>query len=346
MKFILVKFAIILLIISCKTTTTINVETKDNLLEKIDSIANSTNYNGVILLGSNSDILYNKAFGYSNLESKTILKTSDQFYIGSISKQITAALVLIEYEKGNIQLTDKISDFLPEINQAWANQVTIHHLLTHTHGIISIDEPLEFELGSQFHYSQIGYDLLSKIVEKVKGKTFEQISTALFLEKNLNNTFHPANRKYKNLVNGYEESEAGKLLIAEGNPVKYIAAGGFISNAEDLLKWNNLLYSGKIVKLSTLKLMETRYATRVHPIFDKIEYGYGLIFKNGDQEIQIGAFGYSPGFPSANYYYPQTNLHLIVLENIGANLADFKITFKTHTELMRLLKNESSKIKR
>ena len=144
------------------------------------------------------------------------------------------------------------------------------------------------------------------------------------------------------MVKGYEEDEAGKLLVAEGNPVEYIAAGGFISNATDLLKWNNLLYSGKLVKFSTLKLMETRYATRKHPIFDHIEYGYGLLFKDGEENIQIGAFGYVPGFPSANYYYPQTGLNLTVLGNIGANLDDFKMTFKTHTDLMDLVKNESA----
>jgi len=86
--------------------------------------------------------------------------------------------------------------------------------------------------------------------------------------------------------------------------------------------------------------MRTPYATRIHPIFDKIEYGYGLLFKEGEQSVQIGAFGYVPGFPTANYFYPQSGINLIILENIGVNLDDFKVTFKTHMDLMDLIKSE------
>lgn len=344
MKVIVLGFALLLLITSCKTSKKTDKQLTQSISTIIDSIAESTNFNGVILLAKDAVVQYEKPFGYSDLANKTKLNTTDQFYIGSISKQITAVLVLRAYEKGNLKLTDKIRNYLPEIKQAWADEVTIHHLLTHTHGITAIDEPLEFELGTQFHYSQIGYGLLSKILEKIKHESFEEIATNLFTAYKLTNTFHPDNKKYAHLVKGYEEDETGKLLVAEGNPVEYIAAGGFISNAIDLLKWNKLLYAGKLVKLSSLKIMETRYATRKHPIFDTIAYGYGLLFKDGAQNIQIGAFGYVPGFPSANYYYPQTGLHLIVLENIGANLNDFKMTFKTHTDLMDLIKSEGPKL--
>ena len=339
MKFNTLLFSIFLFTSSCKTDK-INNKQRAILSSTIDSIALSNNFNGVILVAKDYKIEYQKAFGYSDIDKKTKLKTSDLFVIGSISKQITAVLILREYEKGNLQLTDKINKYLPEINQPWTNQVTIHHLLTHTHGIVEIDQPLEFEVGTKFHYSQLGFGLLSQILEKIKHKSFEEISTNLFNECRLKNTFDPNTKNYKNLVKGYEEDKNGKLVHAEGNPVKYIAAGGFISNVEDILKWNKLLYSGKLVKPSTLDLMRTRYATRIHPIFDKIEYGYGLLFKDKQQNLEIGAFGYSPGFPSAEYYYPQTNMNLIVLENIAVHLDDFKQTFKVHTDLMELIKNK------
>ncbi|WP_193813341.1 serine hydrolase domain-containing protein [Kaistella flava (ex Peng et al. 2021)] len=337
MKYHALLFLLLLLASSCKTNK-INTKECSSLSSTIDSIALNNNFNGVILVAKDSTIQYKKAFGYSDLGNKTELKTSDLFFIGSISKQITAVLILREYEKGNLKLTDKINKYLP-INQPWADQVTIHHLLTHTHGIVEIDQPLEFGVGTKFHYSQIGFGLLSQILEKIYHKSFEEISTNLFNEYGLKNTFHPDNKNYKHLVKGYEENKNGKLIYAEGNPVKYIAAGGLISNVEDILKWNKLLYSGKLVKSTTLDLMRTRFATRVHPIFDEIEYGYGLLFKDKQQNIEIGAFGYSPGFPSAAYYYPQTNMNLIVLENIGVHLDDFKQTFKVHTDLMDLIKN-------
>lgn len=341
MKQIFFSLVILFLVISCSENTKKN----DNqvLISKIDSIINSNGFNGVVLVSQDSSIIYKKAFGYSKLEGKIPLKEDDQFYIGSISKQITAVLILKEYEKGNLNLSDTINKYLPKVTeQPWYNQVTIHHLLTHTHGIIALNEPLEFEVGKQFHYSQIGFGLLAQILEKVTGKTLEELSTELFAKHKLANTFHPDNRKYKNLVEGYEEDESGKLEYAVNNPVEYIAAGGFISNAEDLLKWNRLLHSFQLVNSGTLELMKTRYATRFHPIFDNLEYGYGLVFKNGEQDTQIGAFGYSPGYPTANYYYPESDMNLIVLENIALNLDDFKKTFKTHTALMDLIKNECS----
>ncbi|AZA98291.1 class A beta-lactamase-related serine hydrolase [Chryseobacterium joostei] len=339
MKLSVLGISLLLLTSSCTINNTNNSQSSSSL-STIDSIAINNHFNGVILVAKDSTIQYEKAFGYSDIDNKTKLKTKDQFYIGSISKQITAVLILREYEKGNLQLTDKLDKYFPEIKQPWAKQVTIHHLLTHTHGILEIDKPLEFEVGTQFHYSQIGFGLLGQILEKISHKSFEKIATELFTQYGLKNTFHPDNKKYNNLVKGYEEDENGKLIYATGNPVKYIAGGGFISNAEDVLKWYRLLYSGKLVKTTTLDMMKTRYATRNHPVFDKIEYGYGLLFLDGEQNTQIGAFGYAPGFPSAAYYYPKTHINLIVLENIGYNLDDFKKTFKTHTDLMKFIKKE------
>ena len=331
-----------ILVVSCQNTKTKENKEYSDLITKIDSISVNDDFNGVILVTKDTSIIYSKAFGYSDLENETPIKMESQFVIGSISKQITAVLVLREYEKGNLKLDDKISQYLPNIKQSWANEVTIHHLLIHTHGIVDLNKPLEFKLGSQFHYSQLGYELLALTLEKIIGKTFNELSTELFTDYDLKNTFHPDNNNYKNLVKGYVESENGKLEYCTNSLQNYVPAGTFISNAEDLNKWNELLYSGKLVNKKTLELMKARYATRLHPIFDKIEYGYGLLFKDGENNTEIGAFGYSPGFVSACYHYPQTKMNLIVLENTARKLDNFKETFRVHTELMDLMKKTNA----
>ncbi|TCO09391.1 CubicO group peptidase (beta-lactamase class C family) [Natronoflexus pectinivorans] len=332
---------VLIIFISCQNTKSKENNEYYDLITKIDSISVNNDFNGVILVTKNTTTIYSKAFGYSDLESKTPLNIENQFVIGSISKQITAVLVLREYEKGNLQLDDKIIQYLPNIKQPWSNEVTIHHLLVHTHGIVDLNKPLEFELGSQFHYSQLGFELLAQILDKVTGKTFNELSTELFTKYGMKNTYHPDNKNNKSLVKGYEESENGKLEYCLNSLYNYVPAGSFISNAEDLNKWNELLYSGKLVNEMTLALMETRYATRLHPIFDKIEYGYGLLFKDGENNSQIGAFGYAPGFVSACYHYTQTNMNLIVLENTARKLDNFKETFRVHTELMELIKKRT-----
>jgi len=134
----------------------------------------------VVLISQNDTIIYSKAKGYSDFENKTELEASDLFVIGSISKQITAVLVLKEMENGALKLDDPIQKFLPELKQSWAKEVTIHHLLTHTHGIIDINIPLAFQPGSTFQYSQLGYQLLANILEHTQKKSFKEISMEFF----------------------------------------------------------------------------------------------------------------------------------------------------------------------
>lgn len=311
----------------------------DTISLKIDSLLAKSIFNGVILITKGEQTLYAKAAGFSDLASKKMLTLEDQFVIGSISKQITAVLILKEIEKEKLKLTDKISAFIEVTNQSWAKKITVHHLLTHTHGISDLEKPLLFEEGTQFQYSQLGYELLAKILESINNKSFKAISTDFFAKHQLLNTFHPENKKYKKLVKGYVEAADKKMIYAENSLENYVPAGSFISTVTDLNHWNNLLYSGQLVSLASLKLMKTKYATRIHPIFEQIEYGYGLLFKEGEHDMEIGALGYSPGFVSACYYYPQSAINVIVLENTAKDLNNFKNTFKVHTEIMQLVKN-------
>jgi len=342
------KFSILILgiflIVSCQTHQQKDSDSYNDLKSEIDSIIINSSFNGVVLLTKDTARIYSNAVGYSDIENKIPIKLDDQFVIGSISKQITAVLILREYENGKIKLDDKIDQYLSDIDQTWVKEVTIHQLLTHTHGIVAINKPLEFKQGSRFHYSQLGYELLANILEKVTSKTFNELSTELFNKYGLTHTFHPDNKEFKNLVKGYRETENGKLKYCSNSLFNYVPAGSFISSVEDLNRWNQYLHSGKLVKKESLELMKTKFATRIHPIFGTVEYGYGLLFKDGEENIQIGALGYAPGFVSACYYYPQSKLNVSVLQNTATNLDDFKKTFKVHTELMELIKKQTPNI--
>ena len=85
--------------------------------------------------------------------------------------------------------------------------------------------------------------------------------------------------------------------------------------------------------------MKARFASRVHPIYGEIEYGYGVLFKKGQSEIENGALGYSPGFVSCCYYFPDSKCNLVVLENIAQGMPDFKKSFKTQIQLLELVKS-------
>lgn len=309
------------------------------LSENIAALLKKNKFNGAILITKENQSIYQKAIGLSDRSKKIPLKVNDQFFIGSISKQITAVLILKEVENGKISVNAKIGNYLKHINQPWAEEITIHHLLTHTHGIVDLNAPLAFEPGTKFQYSQLGYGLLADVLEEVKKASFERIATDFFAKNELKNTFHPANKNYKNLVKGYIEGQDGSLKFAKNSLVEYIPAGGFISNVRDLNRWNQLLYNDKLVSKKTLALMQTKYATRQHPIFESIDYGYGLLFKDGQQDIEVGALGYVSGFPSACYFYPKSKINVIILANTALDLDNFKNTFKVHTEIMNLVRN-------
>jgi D-alanyl-D-alanine carboxypeptidase len=337
-------FLFLVLLLACETTTDTshpepNREPNRTEAMHIDSILQKHAFNGVVMLTKDGNILYHKAFGYSDLEARVPMQLNDQFVIGSISKQITAVMVLLAYENQLLKLDATIDTYLKNLPQSWSKQVTVHQLLTHTHGIVELNQPLEFAPGTQFSYSQIGYELLAKILEKVHGKNFETISSEFFQRLELNNTFHPDNKGYEHLVKGYKSEGNGKLESTASMEKSYAAAGGFISSGPDLTRWNNLLYGGKILKAETLELMKTPHAKRDHPFFGEVECGYGILFKSGEQDIQIGATGYSHGYASACFFHAKSGLNLIMLENTAYHVEDLSKTFSAHLELMELIKN-------
>ncbi|TPG41640.1 serine hydrolase domain-containing protein [Flavobacterium pectinovorum] len=316
-----------------------------NLEKQIDFLISAKTekpFNGVIFISQKGKTKYFKTLGYSDLNKKIPLQLNDEFVIGSISKQFTAILVLQEYDKGRLELFVPIHKYLPELQQTWADTVTIHQLLTHTHGIVELDKPTTFKPGTQYAYSQIGYDLLAKIIERTSGESFADLSQKMFTKCKMKNTFHPDIREYKNLVKGYTEVENGKIEFENKSLQNYPAAGGFISNCIDLNLWNDQFYGGKLLKKETMKMLETKQknAVRNHPIFGMTDYGYGITIDTIDGVLQYGQTGYGPGFVTMNYYYPKTKTTVIVLENVDYYPNIIKKTFYYHTEILKIIRDK------
>lgn len=315
-----------------------------DLTIQIDSLLKTKTFkpfNGSVLINQGKKQIYSTGNGFSDLDKKTPLKQESQFVIGSISKQITAVLILQEYDKGTLELDVPIKKYLPELTQKWANKVTIRHLLTHMHGIEKRDEPLKFKPGTKFEYSQIGFDILSSILESLTHKSFAELSLDLFQKCNMTNTFHPDSKKHHNLVFGYTENEKGELKIERNSLNNYVAAGGFISTISDLHQWNELLYEGKLLSIATFKMLTTiqKGAIRNHPLFGKTTYGLGLTVDYKDGLLQYGQTGFAPGFVSLNFYYPKTNTSLIILENVVYDANDLNKAFYYHIKILDLVRN-------
>lgn len=293
----------------------------NNYSAKIDSLIKTTDvrqFNGVILITENGKIKYSKSYGFSNFEKKKLLNIDDRFEIMSNSKQITAVLILKEVEKGKINLQSPIKKYLPKLTQNWADSVTVHQLLNHTHGITDLEKPLLFKPGTDFKYGNLSNILLGKIIEFSSKRSYSEMASELFKNLKMNNTFAYSKEKMQKVVSGHiNKDNSFKVVNSTQIKEESIPADGIITTAKDLTIWNNNLHKGKILKPETYKLMTTSTVFAQHDVFgkEKVGYGYGIRICENDKTKYIGHTGLGDGFASMNLYFPKNNLSLIVLEN-------------------------------
>ncbi|WP_281633330.1 serine hydrolase domain-containing protein [Flavobacterium luteolum] len=311
-----ISLLLVLIFVSCNSSA----QKKDNYKKSIDSLLQNTNpkFNGVILISQNGKTLYSKAEGFSNFETRTPIKMDTQFEIMSNSKLIAAVLLLLEVEKGKVDLNDPIKKYLPELTQTWADSVTIHQLLNHSHGIIDLEKPLAFKPGTDFKYGNLSFNLVAKIVEFSSKKSYTEVAESLFKKLKMNHTFCYSKDKEQNLAKGYYniknqlEPDTSRQITDET-----LGADGIISTVSDLAIWNNNLHKGKILKPESYQLLTKNTILSQHNFFgkEKQPYGYGIRIVEEESVKYLGHTGLGDGFSGVNLYFPQSDVSLIVLEN-------------------------------
>ncbi|MGE6354232.1 serine hydrolase domain-containing protein [Flavobacterium sp. NPDC079362] len=293
---------------------------KNNYAAQIDSLISVSDpiFNGVVLIAKNGKTVYNKTYGFTNFETRKRLKTDSQFEIMSNTRQITAVLILKEVEQGRIDLQAPIKKYLPELTQAWADSVTVHQLLNHTHGIIDLQKPLAFKPGTDFKYEDLGYSLLGEIIKSVTKKSYQEIANAFFKELKMKNTLCFSAAPIKNLVSGYiNTNNSFKIVSKTMITLKSTASNGIVSTADDIAIWNENLHKGKLLQPESYQLLFKYNITAQNNFFAKEKIGYGYGFRIVDKEPvkYVGHTGLGDGFSSVNLYFPESDISLIILEN-------------------------------
>ncbi|MBU2062668.1 MAG: beta-lactamase family protein [Bacteroidetes bacterium] len=319
-----------------------NIAVLDSLLET----QSPRPFNGVVLITQDDDVLYQKALGFKNFEQRTALEGNDQFVINSNSKQITAALILLEVEKRTINLQAPINTYLPKLKQDWANTVTVHQLLNHTHGIAELDKPLMFQPGSDFKYGNLSNVQLGEIITTVTRKSYTEVAEALFKKLGMNQSVANAARLAPRLVSGHI-NESNKLSIAKKikKNTASIPAAGVIATVHDLAIWNQSLHQGKILKPESYAKMITSTVLAQHNAFgkEKTGYGYGLRINDLGKTKYIGHTGLGDGYASLNVYFPESRISLIVLEN--QSNTDMSLSYYFGTEIKDIILKSLNVIK-
>ncbi|MHA7609225.1 serine hydrolase domain-containing protein [Elizabethkingia meningoseptica] len=343
------------LLFSCKTEqqktidrnvivdSTITAFQKKLLSQQVDSVFKKYHFNGSIAIFKDSTLLYRKDNGFSNFRNKTKIDSNTIFAIGSVSKQFTAALVLLQQEHGKLKLTDKVSEYLPEFRIKEYENISIDQLLNHTSGLNIMGNRLMFKSGTDFYYSNDGFNALGKIVEKVSGKSYDQNVTELFTRLGMQHSSTALTYKIGNFGSAYLGNDKVQELVQnmpERLAEKEIGtpAGGILSTIDDLHLWNQKLYSGKVLQPETLKKFTEKSAIRHHAVFGKMGYACGIMLNTGKPEAYFHS-GYVKGSPSLNIYYPGTKTSVIILSNIADENRGKNAVFNPHKEIKSITDN-------
>lgn len=317
-----------------------------------------------IQIGSSAPII--KTYGFANISTKREVKTNDQFRIASVTKPFTATAIIQLIESGKLSFNDTINKFFPNFPKG--KEITIYQLLSHTSGIRNwydirmpentpdnfpmcpephkyiekMDKIFLFDPGMYHSYSNTGYVLLGKIIEKVSGVTYED-----YLKEKIFNPSGMVDTEMETTKNaskqwaegyGYNDSLSNPFIEPEKYPMPF-SAGGLRSTAADLLKFITSLNSGKLIsdelraKMTTYaKLNSGKKAVMANFYFPSdfvmpeipeglTEFGYGLGFQLMEKYNTPVAFhvGSISGFQSYLVYIPKSNTTIAMLANTNGD---------------------------
>jgi CubicO group peptidase (beta-lactamase class C family) len=307
-----------------------------------------SDFSGTILIAQHGKILLIKGYGLADLEKSIPNNPQTQFAIGSITKSFTAMAIMILKDRRLLTLQDPICQYLVDCPAAW-EPVTLQQLLTHTSGIFDLalnpdfqsmstcqvhkpeelmalykDHALDFPPGSQFHYSNSGYQLLGMVIAKVSGQGYndfiqENILDPLGMADTGNNS---ASHPLSNRATGYSQDSWAREKVKAPcyDSSMFFADGGLYSTVEDLYKWDQALYTNRLVSKESLSQIFASTVTVVaSPGFTVPPglwyYGYGWMITQqfGHRLIEHG--GRIPGYTAYLARYPDDQLTIIILSN-------------------------------
>ncbi len=291
-----------------------------------------------------------KGYGAANLETKAPIQPDMVFRIGSITKQFTSTAILKLVQEGKINLKDPVTNYLPDFKTPLP--VTVEQLLNHTSGIksyTSIPEKMnteskkenvavadmvsfiqkqqtDFAPGEQWLYNNSGYYLLGAIIEKVSGKTYKQYITDNFFKPlGMKSSFVDDVQPINKLATGYARVSAHEFVVADYvHPTIPYAAGSIFSTVDDLYKWNQAVFSFKLVNKA---LMEAAWSPTKLNSGTLESYGYGWQLGRIGEQKAIGHGGGIDGFVTFEVFVPAQQIYVCVLVNtVGVNTEEIAYT--------------------
>ncbi|MEJ2245760.1 MAG: serine hydrolase, partial [Acidobacteriota bacterium] len=327
----------LILLLAAANTCKAQVQEKDINADRMDDVVRQFALGGLfmgsVLVARGDEILFHKSYGSANLEWDIPNTTLTRFRIGSLTKQFTAAAILLLEEQGKLSVDDPVKKYMPDAPEAW-EKITLFHLLTHTAGLPNFqvplneettvektvlsfrDMPLRFHPGDKYDYKNSGYQLLAYLIEKISGQSYEQfLKQNIFAPLEMNDTGLDRNPLViPHRAEGYTNITGGEIYHAGfiDMSVPY-SAGGLYSTTGDLYRWYRGLFGGKLLSAESLGKMTTPF---------KEGYAFGLQVFEALGRKTITHSGEINGFASRLTYFPETDITLAVLANMNPAATD------------------------
>jgi len=312
-----------------------------NVESVIDSILiefnNDKTPGAAVLVLKNNKVLFCKGYGLANLESHERINEFTNFRLASISKQFTAMCIMILKERGKLKYENSITDIFPEFPD-YGSRITIKHLLQHTSGLVDYEDMLAdtvtiqvhdddvlkmmasidstyFIPGSKYKYSNSGYAILAMIVEKVSGKRYANfLRDYIFKPLKMKNSvaYEKGISVIKNRAIGYYKKDNEFIERDQSSTSAVLGDGGIYCSLVDYKKWDNSLYTNKLVSQKTL---DEAFSQAILNDGTSINYGFGwfINYVNGIKVLEHG--GSTCGFTNYVIRIPERRITAIILTN-------------------------------
>jgi CubicO group peptidase (beta-lactamase class C family) len=311
----------------------------ENAIDALFADFTQTNAPGAaVMVIKDGKPVFAKAYGLANVAEKIPCATNTNFRLASVTKQFTAMSILILADRGNLSLDDKLPKFFPEF-PAYGKEITIRHLLTHTSGLLDYENVmpanleiplsdrdvlwllmrqnhLKFSPGEKFDYSNTGYSFLALIVETVSGKKFAAfLRENIFIPLGMTNTlaYEAGISAVPHRAFGYAKTKDGFEFSDQSLTSAVLGDGGIYSSVAELFKWDQSLYTEKLVSKKMLDDAFTVHSRKSD--FDGSGYGFGWYIGEHRGVKRIWHYGSTCGFSTEINRYPEKQLTVIVLTN-------------------------------
>ena len=315
---------------------TLTASTSAQTIDRVDSIMQR--YSGPVpgaslLVLKNGKPVVRRSYGMADLEAKTKATPATNYRLASVTKQFTAAAILLLAQDQKLSLTDPVRRWLPSLPAA-LDSVTLTHLLTHTSGIIDYEDVMApdtkvqvhdadvlklletqdssyFKPGTSYRYSNSAYSLLALIVERASGKRFASfLHDRIFKPLGMSHTvaFEDGVSTVANRAYGYTMKDSAWTRRDQSSTSAVLGDGGIYSSIDDLAKWDTALYDSRLLSDESRRL-----AFSPHVATDAKDVSYGFGWRITGETLWHS--GETTGFRNVIVRYPARHMTVVILTN-------------------------------